>query len=997
MRRIGRYIKIGFLILLSMTPVFWFFHRPGILIDGVDTNFPLDPSLWFHRRFFTWTAVSNAGADFSASAAGTFFHLLQFVPFKLGLSLQIVELFSLLFWFFLIIFSSWFLARMFFPEKSFPQIIFVILYCLNIWFFNSWENVKVANLSLGAAIPLGVCLLFLLRERKIKRSTASLVSILVGIILAGAGINPAYIVCFFGVLTIFLFSEIFLDFRNIELVFERLKDFVLVAVFIILVNAFWILPSLNFIFGSITASNSIGALGFTNWVDSLSQNTSFVNVLRMQGAWDWYIFDSATGLPQYIPYALKYFNNPFFIGFSFLIPSFAFLAYFVHRKKYNLLYVFFGVMLVIGIFLTAGTHPPSGGLFGFFARHIPFFSLFRSPWYIFAPLVGLSIAGLVAIFFDNIYNLSLRKIIHVVEIVFIAGSLIYFYPILLGKIFRPASTNGFYIKFPDYVYQTRDFLSLGNMPGRILSYPDDNIERFNWGYSGTDSILNLLSDKETIFSPLNDINSPLSKVLGVLYSSLKRGELAKVGNLAGALSITQVFDKRDQVSLSPVLPSKILSNKIVGFGPWAFYGLSGTTGFKIKAVSSPVLGYPYEDSSEYMSLIAKDEVLVNPSDSVISNTNLFKNSGSILFANNSQLSDLNLLGSLSSNFKAELFLRDLGSVEYTFDVPRAGVYSPILENYGIETFDISNGNAVRVLMDGKNDVWNIAHSDDSYLYFNPLNLDKGSHKVTIQLKNKNLVNSSNFSQKGNGVFGFSNGVFSISNVNASDTSLSFPVSEFDPFGYYLVDLSYSKINGSNARVVIDQRINDSPIVSDTENIPSYPGWQDFSFYYRPVETFSTMNVDLVASQTMDPLGTKVQYENLAVYKVFNNELFFKMESTPARVLAKVEVTQDSPVQYSGRAIGGSGPQILVFNENYSPGWRLSVIGNPKAKISHFTGNYYANAWYVDGVGSNFDFVIYYEPQNLLKIGYVIACGSILVSLAYFSFGTIKKRNGRKTK
>src|SRR5258708_688884 len=399
MKKGSNFAKFVFLTLLSLTPIIWFFGKKGILIDGVDTNFPLDPTVWFQRRFFTWQNVANAGSDFSASTAGTFFHLLQFLPFKLGLPLPAVELFSLLFWFTLIVFSSWFLARTFFPKRSFPQIIFVVLYSLNIWLFNSWENVKVANLALAAAIPMGMSILILLRRGRIKRGMAALLSVFAGIVLSGAGINPAYIICFFLILSIYFLAEIFIDFGSWTLVIERFKDFLLLATFIILVNAFWILPSLSFIFGSITSSNSIGALGFTNWVASLSENTSFVNVLRMQGAWDWYTVDSVTKLPIYIPYAVHYFYNPVFVGFSYLIPFLAFLAFFLKKRKYILQYVSFGVMLVIGVFLAAGTHPPSGNLFRFLANHLPFFSLFRSPWYIFAPLVGLSLAGLVAIFF----------------------------------------------------------------------------------------------------------------------------------------------------------------------------------------------------------------------------------------------------------------------------------------------------------------------------------------------------------------------------------------------------------------------------------------------------------------------------------------------------------------------------------------------------------------------------------------------------------------------
>ena len=59
---------------------------------------------------------------------------------------------------------------------------------------------KVANLALGAAIPLGLSILILLRDKKINRSTAMFLSVLTGIVLSGAGINPAYLICFFVVI-----------------------------------------------------------------------------------------------------------------------------------------------------------------------------------------------------------------------------------------------------------------------------------------------------------------------------------------------------------------------------------------------------------------------------------------------------------------------------------------------------------------------------------------------------------------------------------------------------------------------------------------------------------------------------------------------------------------------------------------------------------------------------------------------------------------------------
>jgi len=87
------------LIALSLTPIIWFIGRGNVLINGVDTNFPLNPWVWFVRRLYAWNDVSNAGMDFSFGTSGLFFHFVQVVPFLLGFSLQSVQLLSLLFWF----------------------------------------------------------------------------------------------------------------------------------------------------------------------------------------------------------------------------------------------------------------------------------------------------------------------------------------------------------------------------------------------------------------------------------------------------------------------------------------------------------------------------------------------------------------------------------------------------------------------------------------------------------------------------------------------------------------------------------------------------------------------------------------------------------------------------------------------------------------------------------------------------------------------------------
>jgi len=994
MKKFRKFYKPIFLICLSLTPILWFLGRNGILIDGVDTNFPLNPSYWFLRRLFVWSAVGNAGSDFSASVAGTFFHLLQFIPFKLGLPLQGVELFSLLFWFALLIFSSWIFIKTIFPDEDIPQIIFVLLYSLNIYLFNAFENVKVANLSLICSIPLGITLLIRLRQKKIGRGLAALFSILLGIILSGAGINPGYIICFFLILGIVFISEIILDFRDFILVKERFLDLLVVCGFTIIVNSFWIIPTTNFILKNISSSNSIKDIGFTNWVDSLSQNTSFTNVIRMLGAWDWYAFDSSTKLPLYIPYSTKYFYNILFIGFSFLVPALAFFSFILVKKTEKFYSITFATMLIIGVFLTSGTHPPSGVIFNFLINHVPFFSLFRSPWYIFAPMVGLSIAGLVAIFFFNLKKIKIfKKYFLIFSLIFATSTLVYAYPLILGRIFRPNSQYSFYVQFPSYVFDSGNFLDKSLDNGRVLSYPDDNIERFTWKYSGTDSILNLISDKEIVFSPLNATNSPFSQILAEIYFAIKRNEITKVESIASKLSISQIFNKRDQQSLSPDLPKELSEIQMSNFGKWNFYKIPNSNPEKIRLVSCCILSYPYSDSDKNLPIADDSEILVNPKDSLLSINNVNLIDSAIVHATNLQKEDFNNMNKNLSDLKSRIFARDITNVEYDFQIPQSGKFTPILERYHMDMLKFPNQNTILVNLDEEMKIWTITQTNDSYVYFSPIDIKAGKHKLVLPLKNNNLINYKDSSQYGNAVFSNENGTFTILNTSSQNAGLKFNMSDFDPYSYYLINFEYNHAYGDSAQVLVDQWKNNAVLKVQNQGLPDISDWQNFSFYFSPVQSDSNLNVQFAAPNSKETFGTKVGYKNISVYKVFDDDLFFK-KSAPASELPEITYKKESPVSYSGEIKNSHGPLVILFNENYSPDWSLKIDGL-SIKPFHFTGNYYANAWYVDNINGSHKFNIYYKPQSLLKLGYAISFIGVIIAISYFIFDKVKRKDEYK--
>jgi hypothetical protein len=143
---------------------------------------------------------------------------------------------------------------------------------------------------------------------------------------------------------------------------------------------------------------------------------------------------------------------------------------------------------------------------------LPFFSFFRSPWYIFTPILTVAYSGLCGLLFERITGSSLsfvRRLSGVFGFTFLGLYLVYNYPLINGKIFRP-DDNGFYIKFPNYVWETRDWLDKEKSGGRIISYPDDQLESFDWGYKGTESILGLFSNQEVVTPTFNSASKSFS-------------------------------------------------------------------------------------------------------------------------------------------------------------------------------------------------------------------------------------------------------------------------------------------------------------------------------------------------------------------------------------------------------------------------------------------------------------------------------------------------------
>lgn len=983
------------LLLFCFTPLVWFYGRPGILINGSDTNFPLDPMVWFLRRLYVWNGVANAGTNFASSVAGLFFHAVQVVGFLITRNLQATQIISLVFWFAAITFSAWFFVKSVIPKNRLAHLVFICLYVFNTYLFNTWENVKVANLALMVALPFVLGLWWVAYHKTMAVNKTILYSALVGILMSGSGINPAYFA------TVFLGLVVLIIIKSVtEISRKNFKQVIISTAIVVLplvgVNLFWVLPTIGNLFFSDVAIRNLTDIGYTNWLDSLSQNTTFFNVLRMQGAWDWYAFNDA-GAPLYIPYVYNYIKTFPFIAFSIFIPTLAFFSL-IFRSKNQLsahLYPFFGSLLVLSVFLGVGSHAPTGVIYIFLVRHLPFFSFFRSPWYIFTPLLVVSQAGLVALLVFSMRQAIGRLVTTVLVAVVVVGNLVYCYPLVTGKIFRPAFPDNFYIKFPPYLFEAQKWLE-STGPFRVIGYPDDEIERFTWGYNGIESILNLFSSKETLFASLSNTNSSISSLIGRFYESLRKGEMEKVNNLASKLNLGMVLVKNDQVSLAPDIKETLKDLNPTSFGPWTFYSLvpEGLQS-KFYPADRVWLGQKASGGADEISLLGRNNIILSSMDNMVKGIpNITARSGEIVLAENSLDKNYKEFINSPAGIRNRISHRDLSKVDFTFNLLTGGQYYPVLERYSLNYFGLDTDNELSASLDGQAIKLLVDKKDSSFIYFRSFEVAAGEHTLSLVLPMDNLVQAGDFEEtvglpkptKTEAIIKTENGnrYLSFYNWDESKVTVDFTPKYFDFNTPYLLELRYKSIFGDIASLSLEQGNSQTLIKAQAEGMPYLPEWGFYSVYFEPIKTPSHLNIRLLASAREDSLGTKILYDDLAFYKVFTNKLFWVKEAPLfEKELPEVVYKRVSPVKYEVNVTKATGSHILIFSENYSKDWKIKLFSNLEEELvfnpPHFSANLYANGWYMDGTPTKYKAVVYYEPQKYLIVGFVLSATVLVLS------------------
>lgn len=583
---------------LSFIPFLWLRHNQILL--GYDNVYPLNPIAFLKDRIFSWSSIQGFGLDQSGQQGSLVIHFIDSLPQFFGASIQLSQKIVFSLWFFLLILSGFILVlsleKYDFVKSQYLRYIFPVLYSVNFYVLQAWWVAERTKFSLMVATPLILALLLPFAKESVSKWGAVRRALICALILTvfngggwgGLSLYGGFLVVVLGFYLFYLIS--FLHKKRFHSARVLSLCIVLFGLFYVLFNAYTFLP---FIFstlrnyGALVASVG-GTAGLIGWTQYISEDASFINLLRLQGIPDWY------NSIAYHPYAVLYLKNNFLIILSFIFPLLIFLSFFLRDKRTKKFLSFIIFLFLLSLFFTAGAHRPLGFIYEFLMEKVPGFIIFRSAifkfgyafWLSAGLLIGISLSAVVEYLTVKFKKFSALRFI--LPLLIISFLVFYHFPYLTGDIFRIDKTDvSSRVELPSYINDFSSWWEKNGADNKILLLPklNDNwlFEQYRWHYLSLFPVLGNFANNGIVENTDQLTSSEMISV-NYLYSAIGERDYEKMDRYSSVLGISYFLVRRDfyydidnQNTENPLLSEKNVSGNpkielIKTFGEWSVYG-----------------------------------------------------------------------------------------------------------------------------------------------------------------------------------------------------------------------------------------------------------------------------------------------------------------------------------------------------------------------------------------------------------------------------------------
>ncbi|MCL5439131.1 MAG: alpha-(1-_3)-arabinofuranosyltransferase family protein [Patescibacteria group bacterium] len=580
------------IFILGLIPLLWF-HGDQIIL-GHDSGLTLFPISHFTDRLYAWTQRIGFGNDQTYAIPGFFIHGLDALVSSLGFKLQSVQKIVFIFWFVLPGLTMYYFASSLSKKLKLKYFALpvAIFYMFNHFLLQGWFVAERTKFSVYAALPLIMTFLFDWEEkRRSTLKTALYISLTIFFLNGEAGL-PLFGGLFLSVFVFIIFY--FIKEFSLQRLLKVIKLFVIIFAISVLLNAYWLLPYGGYLLQSYASAvaQAGGLNGVLGWLNYVSQDSSFINIFRLQGIPEWYLNPSH-------PYANIFLRNIFLIAVSFLIPAVAFLPlYLVRNGELRKKIIFFSFLALFSMFFIAGSHPPLGAIYVFLINFLPGFIAFRNPLYKFAPALWFSYAILIGFTINHVLQrieteeklkkirLNSRIFSYVFYFTICIGIILYSFPFLSGSFFDYIKgERSMRVNVPQYIFDFGKWSeSKERLNTKVLALPpvnpDNKIDAYTWGYWSLSSLTSLLTNAP-IINESNYMSKDEISLIETLYKMIKNDDPGWK-NLAKLLGIKSFLLRKDftwnlkgSPTDNPSIYEKTLKNSdlsmVKKFGSWEVY------------------------------------------------------------------------------------------------------------------------------------------------------------------------------------------------------------------------------------------------------------------------------------------------------------------------------------------------------------------------------------------------------------------------------------------
>lgn len=149
--------------------------------------------------------------------------------------------------------------------------------------------------------------------------------------------------------------------------------------------------------------------------------------------------------------------------------------------------------------------------------------------------------------------------------------------------------------------------------------------------------------------------------------------------------------------------------------------------------------------------------------------------------------------------------------------------------------------------------------------------------------------------------------------------------------------------------------------------------EPFRYIYQPSGYAKESVIYLCSGNKEFPI-----IDEISVHEVFSPQVVSTRDiSKPTFIDPVINFQQINPTKYSIKITNATNPFILLFNERFSPFWKLTFVPT-KEDIGaiHFPIDGYANAWAIEKQG-DFELILEYSLQNYFYIGGLVTAISAI--------------------